>query len=72
MKASELIIDLKALIKVYGDLDIIYATDDEGNGYDKVHYTPSVYIFIAKDHIISKEDTIKKGEQFIPNAICIN
>jgi hypothetical protein len=24
------------------DMDVVYSRDDEGNGYQKVHYTPSL------------------------------
>lgn len=42
MKISETIKNLKEIVKQYGDLDCWSAKDDEGNGYDKIHFDPTV------------------------------
>lgn len=43
MKISEMIKNLQEFMDEHGDLDCFYAIDDEGNGYGKVHYEPSLY-----------------------------
>ena len=42
MKVSEMIKNLQGFKKDYGDIDCYYAEDDEGNGYSKVHYRPTL------------------------------
>lgn len=43
MKLKEYIKILKQIEKKYGgDLDLIYGIDEEGNGFEKVFYAPSV------------------------------
>ena len=72
MKASTLIENLQKLIDIHGDLDLIYAKDDEGNGYERIHYDPSLYIFEDRDDVRSIEDCLENGDEFTPNAICVN
>lgn len=43
MKISEMIKNLQEFMAENGDLECWYAKDDEGNGYQKVHYKPSLY-----------------------------
>ena len=43
MKVSEMINNLQAFMRTYGDLDCWYAADDEGNAYREVYYMPSCY-----------------------------
>ena len=64
MKASELIINLQKLIEEHGDLDVIYAKDDEGNGYSEVYYNPSVGMYSCNEF-----DTTSEEQN---NAFCIN
>ena len=43
MKLKDYIKSLKQIEKKYGDnLDLIYSIDEEGNGFKKVFYSPSV------------------------------
>lgn len=44
------------------DKDIVYAKDDEGNAYSKVHYAPAPYNFDGEN--ISEEGEL--------NVVCIN
>jgi len=64
MKASQLIINLQKLIDEYGDKDIVYSKDDEGNEYSNVHYEPSIGSF-DKD-----EKDFQEAKEL--NAFCIN
>lgn len=42
MKISEMIENLEAVKKEYGDIDCWYAKDSEGNGYEEICFEPSV------------------------------
>lgn len=48
MKISEMIKNLREFMAENGDLECWYAKDDEGNGYQEVHYEPSLY-YVNKD-----------------------
>ena len=41
-KISELIKELQNIQKNNGDLDCYYSVDDEGNGYRKIEYSPTI------------------------------
>ena len=45
MKLSNYIKYLQESLEEHGDLTVVYASDDEGNNYQKVEYTPSVAFF---------------------------
>jgi hypothetical protein len=51
--------------------EVIYSSDDEGNSYQKVHFTPTVMIADSLDnqHIQSKAPVLE-GDK--PNVLCIN
>jgi hypothetical protein len=58
-----------------GNLDVVYAADDEGNGYGKVHYTPTLGFFDHGEFTADssfEEHQEDYGEELIANAICIN
>lgn len=75
MKLSEYIKELNKLKKEYGNLEVIYAKDEEGNNFHSVNYEPSLcqvenleeyYLEIVGfngDPSIDKKDF---------NAVCIN
>lgn len=46
------------------DLDVVTSRDDEGNGYNLVHYTPEVGNYNAEDKEFSAAKEL--------NAVCIN
>ena len=48
----------------HGDLEVVYSRDDEGNGFNKVHFGPSKGKFDEDD-----KDFDQEGE---PNAVCVN
>jgi hypothetical protein len=50
------------LAEKYPDAKVVYATDDEGNGYGEVHFGPTVGTF--KDGEFSSTKKV--------NAICVN
>jgi hypothetical protein len=82
LKLKEYVDNLVKLLKdnpEYASLDVVYSRDDEGNGFDKVHYTPAVgnhdgehrgdFTQYNTDPDIDPEDTCTKEEI---NSICIN
>jgi hypothetical protein len=56
----------------------VSAIDDEGNGFNVVHFSPSVgyfdgsYDFTKEKYISELMDDDDDPEDFKPNAICIN
>lgn len=73
MKLQQYIEKLQELLKEHGDLELIYSTDDEGNGYEKVHYNPSVVNYIASDREVIHEDDLEEyNETDYQKVICIN
>ena len=53
MKVSEMIKNLQKFMKDNGDLDCWYAVDDEGNGYQKVYYDPSLFYVGSNGEVYS-------------------
>lgn len=55
--------------KSNGELPVIYAIDDEGNGHQKIHYKPTLVEVESIDdyHLEIKSDKSKK-----PNCIIVN
>lgn len=56
MKISEMIKNLQNFMAENGDLECWYAKDDEGNGYQEVHYTPSKYYVDEDGDVMQFED----------------
>jgi hypothetical protein len=54
------------------DYKVVYASDDEGNGYDLVHYTPSITEYVGRDGVRTEGDCEEEGEEYKPNAVIIN
>ncbi|MES9841241.1 MAG: hypothetical protein ABW134_11865 [Candidatus Thiodiazotropha endolucinida] len=46
------------------DFDVVTSRDDEGNGYNLVHYTPTVGNYDSEEREFTEEAEI--------NAVCIN
>jgi len=64
MKASELLQRLEDLILAHGDLELVYAVDDEGNDYDSITYPANDCYWDGENYQFDDE---KK-----PTHICIN
>jgi hypothetical protein len=45
------------------DMDVIYSRDDEGNGFQEVHYSPSKGTY--------EDMEFEEGDEDV-NAVCIN
>ena len=57
MKISEMIKNLQEFMNEHGDIDCWYARDDEGNGFQRVSYDPS--LFYVDEHygeLLTDED----------------
>lgn len=70
MKFKEYIKQLKEFLQENpeaANLDVIYAKDAEGNGFDNVHYGPTIGNFEDGDF---SEEPLDNDPSF--NAVCIN
>lgn len=67
-KLSAYIDNLKDILEEYGDLDIVYAKDEEGNGFNEVCYTPSVGYY--EDREFTSILDVRDDKKI--NAVCIN
>jgi hypothetical protein len=67
MKLSEYIKHLNTIYKKYPDLDVIYASDDEGNTFRYVVYIPSIGIY---DKDADEFDALSDSRDI--NAVCVN
>ena len=56
MKISEMIKNLQEFMVENGDLDCWYARDDEGNGYQRIYYDPSLYYVNEYNEVYTQED----------------
>lgn len=41
LKLTEYIKELQALKKIHGNIDLVYVSDDEGNGCSELFYSPT-------------------------------
>ena len=73
MKISDMIKNLEAFIESYGDLECWYATDDEGNTYYPVYFTPSHRYVNKYKEVFSWEDIKDEDPEDIAELreICI-
>lgn len=61
-----------------GGMDVVYASDDEGNEYQKVVYTPTLGYFEGEyrgeftPDSLFEEYLVDYDTQLVANAICIN
>lgn len=58
MKISKMIKNLQEFMKYNGDIECWYATDDEGNGYNEIHYTPSLYFVTPEDEVYQEVEEL--------------
>lgn len=59
MKVSEMIKNLQDFINENGDLECWCAKDDEGNGYQKIYYTPSMYYVDSDNEVYGSVEDIE-------------
>ena len=74
MKLKTYIKNLQKLIKENPDAlgyDVVYSKDDEGNGFQKVQFDPSIGEFSGRE-FDQEEDGDEWLQEHSRNAICIN
>jgi hypothetical protein len=82
MKLSKYLEQLQEFVKRHPeakDYEVIYARDDEGNGYDTVYFGPTAGVFAddgefyQKDNYLEyNEDETEEGYKKAENSVCIN
>lgn len=71
MRLKEYIEKLQEIYLEHGDLELVYAVDDEGNYYNKVCYVPGIMNMYGEDRI-SEEDLEEYSSEEIKQYVCIN
>lgn len=73
MKISEMIKNLQEFMKEHGDIDCWYARDDEGNGYQKVYYKPTLMYIDEYDDVFSENyyDEVDEDDRENLTPVCI-
>lgn len=79
MKLDEYINNLQKILETnpdYAKLDVITAKDDEGNGYNTVHYTPSVgWVDEDFESFVNEnnaDDVDFEDDELNINCVCVN
>tara|TARA_B100000959_G_scaffold276043_1_gene330219 strand:+ start:382 stop:606 length:225 start_codon:yes stop_codon:yes gene_type:complete len=74
MKLKEYIYFLAKALKRYPDAEVVYASDDEGNGYSKAHFHATLGHYdgegFESENDAGADEKREKG--FTVNAICLN
>ena len=74
MKLSKYVEHLQRVLKNEGDLEVVYATDEEGNGFHKVNYAGAVYYFENLEDYHLEQADVEELDDY-PDAVrafCIN
>lgn len=72
MRLTEYIAKLQRIKDDYGDLELIYAKDDEGNGYNKVSYLPEMYYYREEDGDMLNEAYVNTRASKYVQVCCVN
>ena len=77
MKLKDYIKSLQKIAKAHPDLEVVYAKDDEGNGFQKISYDPCVGNFSPFNNFcggdfVSDDGTEEFSEKYEINAVCLN
>ena len=75
MKIEEYIKNLQEIADKHPNLDVIYATDDEGNDYSLVSFTPTIGQFSKGRYSNGEwlpEEHFEEADEPTVNAVCIN
>ncbi len=70
MTLKEYVDRLTEYVQYYGRLEVISASDDEGNSFRPVHLSPTLGYFGNDKEFIGEQDA--EAEGLPTNAICIN
>ncbi len=75
----EMLYELVQQNEGYGDLEVVYASDDEGNDFNTVHCTPTLGFYNDREFRTDKYEYDEWGDEdpgidseFKINAVCIN
>jgi hypothetical protein len=71
MKAKQVVKQLNKLIAEFGDLDVVYSCDEEGNSFHPLVILPSPGNFSEEGYTFECSDDSDESKKNI-NAICIN
>ena len=66
---------LKKLVREHGDSEVVYASDEEGNSFHKVFYTPSVGFYKNGEYYPADAETKESIEKKFGkehSAVCVN
>jgi len=73
MKLKEYIRKLQAISVMHPEVEVVCASDDEGNSFSKVHYDPTLGNFDGDEwHDIDELKTEPAYSDLKINAVCIN
>lgn len=80
MKLSQHVRALQKLLKEYGDMDVVYSVDDEGNAFRKIWWSPSLGYYCERDsEYISEENFREEFEDMeyysmddFEKVVCVN
>lgn len=70
MKISEMIENLQEFMEEHGNIDCYYATDDEGNDYHEVYYSPTFYYVNTYGDVFNPTE-IDEDEKEDLTPICV-
>lgn len=74
MKLSKYIELLQRTLDGEGDLEVVYATDEEGNSFHKVNYAGALYYFENLEDYYLEQVDVEELDEY-PDAVkafCIN
>jgi hypothetical protein len=75
MKLSNYIAGLQNILDENGDLECYYAKDDEGNGYQKLHYNGSVFYMHPNESCEYYPDLyqeVEEDEELFTKVVVVN
>lgn len=77
MKLKEYVENLNKLLETNpesAEYEVVYARDDEGNGFRGIYFQPSIGNFNGDEYYPEEsfEDCFEEGENPVVNAVCIN
>ena len=72
MKLREYIAKLQELEAIHGDLEVVYSSDDEGNSFSNVYYSPSVQFVDEECEVITEDRIQEYSPDEYKTIICVN
>ena len=74
MKLKEYLKKLEDLYEKYGDIELYYSIDDEGNDYREVYYNPSFNYLTKEENELVTPEELEEDEEMnaLKEVIIIN